>query len=37
MLSYLCGGDAVKCIRVLHVATYYGARDVGDPRPAVTQ
>jgi hypothetical protein len=37
MLSYLSGGDAVKRIRVHHVATCYGVHDVRDPCPAVTQ
>jgi hypothetical protein len=36
-LSCLSGGDAVKDVRVRHVATYYGPRDVCDPRLVVTQ
>jgi hypothetical protein len=37
MLSYLSVGDAIKRNRVHHVATFYGACEVCDPRPAVTQ
>jgi hypothetical protein len=37
MLLYLSGGDAIKCIHVHHVAPFYGACEVRDPRPAVTQ
>jgi hypothetical protein len=37
MLSYLFEGDAVKHVWIRHVAIFYGAYDVGDPRLAVTQ
>jgi hypothetical protein len=37
MLSYLSRGDAIKCVRVRHIVTFYGACDVRDPRPTVTQ
>jgi hypothetical protein len=37
MLSYLSGGDAIKCVHLRHVATFYGACDIRDPRPAVTR
>jgi LSD1 subclass zinc finger protein len=37
MLSYMSGGDAVKCVGVCHVTTFDGACDVRDPRPLTTQ
>jgi hypothetical protein len=37
MLSYLSGGDVIKHVHVCHVATFDGAYEVHDPRPAVTQ
>jgi hypothetical protein len=33
----LSGGDAIKHVRVRHVATFYSACEVRDPHPAVTQ
>jgi hypothetical protein len=37
MLLHLSGGDAVKHVRVHHVPNFNGARDVDDPKLAVTQ
>jgi hypothetical protein len=37
MVSYLSGGDAIKHVRVRHVATFYISCEVHDPHPAVTQ
>jgi hypothetical protein len=37
MLSYLSGGDAIKCVHIHHASTFHGTYDVRDPRPAVTQ
>jgi hypothetical protein len=37
MLPYLFRGDAIIRVRVRHVVTIYGACEVCDPLPAVTQ